>query len=258
MSIRVGTRTYFGGQKDPEFDGFEKIISLTKSTEYGSLGPYALKVPAQLFGYPRGSAIFENFWQAAKLYPYVPAHTDIYGGRYNPQVTWSHPEEMHYFDINKGEFDPVHIRPEYWAWKHKLLFNVLPVRYPVPREWRPQCMGSLVMGPEGKLILLDYIEARKQIYLEYYRKLVKIELQFKTLLSKLRSGKNLLIIEVDGPHQESLGYYKHTYGVGDDFIINNTMLATPDNLNLMLNDPKHAFGHGYALAMCLNEELSKD
>ena len=61
-------------------------------------------------------------------------------------------------------------------------------------------------------------------------------------------------MEVDGPHQESLSYYKTMYGVPDDFIIGNTMLCTQSNLDLMLNDPKHNFGHGYCLAWSLLED----
>jgi len=53
------------------------------------------------------------------------------------------------------------------------------------------------------------------------------------------------------PHQESMDYYKQTYNVSDDFIENGTMLATEENLMLMMVDPKHPFGHGYCLAMAL-------
>ena len=45
--------------------------------------------------------------------------------------------------------------------------------------------------------------------------------------------------------------YKQKYGVGNDFIQNDTMLITKDNIEIMLNDTKHPFGHGYCLAMAL-------
>ena len=64
-----------------------------------------------------------------------------------------------------------------------------------------------------------------------------------------------MIIEVDGPHQESLNYYKHTYGVSEDFIDKNTISVNENNMKIMLNDTKHPFGHGYCLAMAL---LDKD
>lgn len=45
---------------------------------------------------------------------------------------------------------------------------------------------------------------------------------------------------MDGPHEEDLQYYK-----------NNTILATKDNLTIILNDSKCPFGHGYCLASIL-------
>lgn len=41
------------------------------------------------------------------------------------------------------------------------------------------------------------------------------------------------------------------YNVDDSFIQNHTMLATKENLNIMIDDIKHPFGHGYCLAMAL-------
>jgi len=98
---------------------------------------------------------------------------------------------------------------------------------------------------------LNYIESRKILYEPLYCKLVKKEEKFKKLEKQLAAGKNLLIIEVDGPHQEDLEYYKTNYNVSDNFIENNTMLATANNLNIMMNDPKHPYGHGYCLARAL-------
>jgi hypothetical protein len=89
-------------------------------------------------------------------------------------------------------------------------------------------------------------------------KLVVKQPDFKKLLKKLKSGINLLIIEVDGPHEDHLNYYKEKYGVADDFIQNNTILVTPDNMNIMLNDDKFPFGHGYCLAMALSDVLDKE
>lgn len=123
------------------------------------------------------------------------------------------------------------------------------VRYPVEYKNMHKCLFSI---PENNINKrLNYIESRKQIYVPLYCELVKQQQKFLELKNKLINGENLLIIEVDGPHQESLSYYKNEWNVDDDFIENNTMLATEKNLNIMLNDDKHAFGHGYCLAMSL-------
>ena len=118
-------------------------------------------------------------------------------------------------------------------------------------------MYSKSWCPDGTLneTKLDYVASRKAIYVREYCKLVKKEPKFKELQKRVKKGENLMIIEVDGPHQESLDYYKVKYGVGNDFIVNNTMLINERNIKIMLNDTKHAFGHGYCLCMAL---LNKD
>ncbi len=99
--------------------------------------------------------------------------------------------------------------------------------------------------------LLNYIESRKAIYLPEYCRLVKEQQQYHDLQDMLKAGKNLLIIEVDGPIEASLPYYKEKYGVGDDFIENSTILVTVENMKILLNDPKHPWGHGFACACAL-------
>ena len=41
------------------------------------------------------------------------------------------------------------------------------------------------------------------------------------------------------------------YGVSEDFIVNDTVVANVENMKLLLNDTKANFGHGYCLAMAL-------
>jgi len=74
---------------------------------------------------------------------------------------------------------------------------------------------------------------------------------YAELKERLDGGENLLIAEVDGPKEESMPYYKENYGVDDEFIENRTILVNDENMDLMLNDTRHAFGHGYCLAMSL-------
>jgi hypothetical protein len=230
--IAVGRRVYHqGGFTDPERPGFVKIICMTPSTAYGSLSPYVLKNAE--------GCILENSWQASKVYPSVPAIRQTYS-RFDSTVIWEHPAEVH---VEDGV-----LNDKYFAWREKLRHNPYAVRYPVGMKDRHRCIGSYVPGTET---LLSYIEARKNIYVaEYYESVVSAP-QFSKLLTKLRRGDNLLIIEVDGPHQESLEYYQEKYGVDDSFIVNSTMLATVDSLTIMLEDDKHPFGHGYCLAWSL-------
>jgi len=90
-----------------------------------------------------------------------------------------------------------------------------------------------------------------------YRITLRYNEYFQKLIEKLKKGKNILIIEVDGPDQLLLPYYKQKYGVGDDFIKNGITEATDKNLNIFLNDPMRPFGHGFTIAMILKEELAR-
>ena len=233
--IRVGRCTYntSGQRTDPSYPGFTSIVVLMKGhSEWGALGPYVLKDDE--------GRILENIWQFAKMYAKVPATTQYYS-RWDRTVIWSHPAETHYKD---GV-----IKPAYWEWREKGMKNPYYVRYPVGYGNMHKCLFAIKDDdPDSRL---DYIEARKQIYIPTYIELVKKEPKFMELKNKLDSGENLLIIEVDGPHQESLGYYQEKYNVEENFIENGTMLATDENLMIMMADEKHPFGHGYCLAMAL-------
>lgn len=74
---------------------------------------------------------------------------------------------------------------------------------------------------------------------------------FYLLKNMLNQGINLLIIDVDGPHQESIPYYIKNYNVNEDFIEKDSVQVNKENMKILLNDGKHPFGHGYCLAMAL-------
>jgi len=180
----------------------------------------------------------ENIWQFSKVYSQVPYSRQTYS-RYDSTVIWEYPEEQHIMNNQ--------LTQEYVNWRNKGMYNPYAVRYPVGYNHRHACVCSITDSGER----CDYITARKKIYLPYYISLVKQTSEFHELKNMLNQGINLLIIEVDGPHQESLEYYKNKYSVSNNFIEGNTMLITPENINIMLNDDKHAFGHGYCLSMAL-------
>nr|QBK94070.1 MAG: uncharacterized protein LCPAC406_03840 [Pithovirus LCPAC406] len=242
--IRVGTRQYFKGKHvDPSFKGFKPIVVLTKSTEYGSLGPYVLR--------DEKGRIFENVWQFSKLYKTVPAIKETYS-RWDKRIIWDQQAQIHVND----EF----ITRDYLSWREKGMNCRDAIRYPVGRSFRTRatCIGSL-MNVEMKndeirlsdMKLFDYVESRKVLYLPEYCRLVKKQKQYRDLQNLLKAKVNLLIIEVDGPRESSLSYYSEKYDVYNTFIQNNTMLVTTKNLKIMLNDTKHPFGHGYCLAASL-------
>jgi len=243
--IRVGTCSFDKRKRAilPVYEGFTPIVIMTycHSNEYYTLGPYALKDDK--------GRIMENVWQFSKIYEHVPETTQHYS-TWNKTVVWSYHKEQH-IDENGN------ILPAYWEWRKLGMNREYHVRYPVGKDHMSKCIYAI---PEDNLSQkLDYVDSRRKIYIPVYCQLAKKEQTcFPELQERLKNGENLLIIEVDGPRAQSLEYYKDKYFVSDNFIENDTMLATKENLTIMAFDTKHPFGHGYCLAMALlgiDEEL---
>jgi hypothetical protein len=244
MSIRVGKRTYRGAHttESPVPPGYKKIVVMIRDDiakdEFGGLSPYNIK--------DDNGVIIENKWQFSKVYKKVAAVKMPYS-THNPKIVWEHPAEVHIDAAGN-------LTPEYFAWRAKGFASHEPIRFPAGMSMaaRSSCQYSLASKEDGSVDpaqKLDYVAGRKQIYCKEYCSSVKKHPQFKMLKDMLDAEQNLIIIEVDGPHQESLNHYKQTYGVGDDFIVNESIDVTVPNMQIMINDTKHAFGHGYCLAM---------
>lgn len=89
--------------------------------------------------------------------------------------------------------------------------NPYVVRYPVGYHYRHKCLCSFPDDEQGNVDVsrpLDYVQSLKVIYLPIYCQLAKQTKEYQELKDRLNSGENLLIIEVDGPHQESSNYYQ--------------------------------------------------
>ncbi|CAF0722364.1 unnamed protein product [Didymodactylos carnosus] len=247
--IRVGRRLYEKGFWDPMVPGYKNIVVLmpgspiqTDELNYGMLGPYSLKNDRE--------QIMENVWQFSRIWKQVPKTTQYYP-RKRHIITWNHSAEIHMNDNQE-------LTNAYWNWREKGMNNKYFVRWPTGGKNMEEiqfAFRSEDVQPHTTIIpndyRLSYIESRKKIYLPVYTSLVKKHPKFQELVNYHRSGENLLIIEVDGPHEESLPYYKNKYDVNDTFIENHTMLMTLENNKIMINDDKHPWGHGYALAMAV-------
>lgn len=220
--IRVGSIV---DSKHPQYKDFIPIVVLTKSSKYGSLGPYCLR--------NEKGQILENVWQFSKIYEKVP-YSRRCKSRYDFTVIWQHPTEIHM--ING------YPTPEYWNWRNKGMNAQEAIRYPVGINGRHKCLACLWETEPGKWEYLNYLESRKKIYWSIYRDAVRKQLDFYKLKQMLQEGKNLLIIEVDGP--------KNGCDISS-LVCDDTVLITRDILKLALNDLKYSFGHGYCLAAAL-------
>lgn len=241
--VRVARMANGMKAKDMKIEGFKSIVCLTKSTAYGDLSPYDL--------WDEQGRNMENVWQFSKLYPTVPKTTQR-RSRFDQTVIWEWPEETHVKVLNQetGEWT---VTPEYLAWRKAGMNAKEAIRYPVGHNHRHTCKCAFAENPDGTINPqpLDYVQSRKLIYLPLYTRLVQKKDRFHKLRQEWLSGTNLLIIEVDGPHSESLSYYQQTYGVPENWIEHHSIECSKVNMEIMLNDPKHAFGHGYCLALAI-------
>lgn len=235
--IRVGTRK---GDHDPSFEGFIPIVCLTKSTAYGALGPYALK--------DENGELIENAWQKSKVLKNIPKSVQR-RSRFDPTIIWN-------YKAFQGVDSQGNLTPDWFEWSAKLGKANDPVRYPLTYDpkIRAQTLGCYSVSHCARPhidCLLDIPNARKKIYFAKYIPAAKKDPLYNRLNKMLDQGKNLLLIDIDGAREESLDYYKRKYGVGDDFIQNDTILITRQNLEIMLNDPKHSVGHCFGLSGAL-------
>lgn len=233
--IRVGRKI---GNNNPHYNGYIVIPVVMKShSKYWPLSPYYLK--------NEEGQIMENIWQFSKVYKEVPFSKERYS-RFDNKIIWEHPSEIHVDELEE-------LTEKYFNWRNKGFNNEYAVRYPVGYNFRHKTLYSFHNNEK-----LNYIESRKKLYFELYCDLVKKEKLFNELKEKLMKGYNLLIVDVDGPHQESLEYYIKNYNVNENFIDSDSIIINKENMKILLNDEKHPFGHGYCLAMALLEMTIDD
>ena len=203
-------------------------------SKFFTLSPYYLKTDGLEEQVNDGGVLFENFWQGSKVWPTyydikVWAHPNLEG---NPKHLW-----FSYKCANgigsETHFDGNSVQPQYFEWRREIFSCKRPVRYPNGRGRRNQVVFTLLQTKDGSNERLDYITARKRIYVQEYGRLVRQLPEFWDLCEIVcEDGKNLVICEVDVPQ--------------------STQMTIP-LLEALVEDPKVCFGHG----LCLAWELLK-
>ena len=227
--------------------GYHAVPALSWHTKepYHVFSPFYLRTDGLEQQHNAGGIIFENFWQGSKVYPSVDT-TEIYSNRFRKgkpifkyQTTNGQTEK--HIDNNK-------ILPDYWRWRQQLWMCPSAVRYPVGRTARKNCAFSLLRQSDGTEKRLDYLESRKQIYGAEYKRLIRKLPEYQTLLNRLRAGEKLCIFEIDVPAPSKKGAYGHNCHDG-------YYVATPENLDILINDPSEPCGHGIFLAQAFFEDF---
>lgn len=161
--------------------------------------------------------IFENLWQGSKIYPKVNSQRQVVNG----QVIWEHPSEVH---IDRSDT----ITEAYWNWRNKLFASGHAVRYPNGYKGRRDCRCSVLLDERtGTIECLDYINARKRIYVQNYATLVQKTEAYRVLQILIGTGHNLCFTDIDCPE---------------------SIIVNQDSYDRHLNDDKHPFGHTWILA----------
>lgn len=168
MSKSIKSHTYMIkiiGPRDTKEPG--TINTTSNSTAYWSRGlsPFTLG-PVALYG-SHTARIFENAWQFAKLYP---EHADPNG----------HPTNA------------------YWSWAQNGWNSTTAFRYPAGKGRKPLC--SLWNGDR-----LDYIEARRLIYIPLYQHAVKQTTAYQKLERLYRERGQITLFDFDGYDHRRLG-----------------------------------------------------
>jgi hypothetical protein len=237
--------------KPVSLENFE-IINVLKwcNSKWKNLCPYLLKTDGKEICSNSGGILFENFYQGCKVYDIVYKN-EVYPSRYhmnNPKYLWWK------FEPNTPSGDVIlqnnSINYElYFRWRNSLWECNNPIRYPNKIHRRKNTQFALCIDKEGNEHRLDYITTRKQIYVKEYIRLIKQLPEYKTLLDKLKNGKNIMICEMDVPSKDKKGEY------GKDCDVNNICYLSIEKLEILLNDTNEAFGHGLCLAYSLLQDI---
>lgn len=229
---QVRVAKYFPRKPQVKMADFRNILIHTSGKNLGGdLSPYVLK--------DENGQLLENVWQFAKLYPEVSSQL-IPISHYRPKVIiWAHPSERHVGEDNEPTI-------AYWDWRKKGMANGYAVRYPNGFHGRNLCLCHIWPGEKDGYERLGYVEARKRIYCGEYVRLAPKTSHFRRLQEMLRSGVNLLILEVDGP-DPTLQFppYDRISRAHPGLLIDEEVIR------MLINDIRKPFGHGYVVASLL-------
>ena len=173
-----------------KLEGYGIVVNTTSRSpnqQHRQLSPFYLG-PCELYG-GYSSKNMENAWQFAKVYR---EHADENG-------------------------DPTE---DYWRWAENGWNDSRAHRYPMGKGKVP--MYSLWKGRK-----LDYIEARKEIYIPLYAKAVLKTEAYRVLKSTYESGQTIALKDFDGYYRKDKSWEE------------------------VINDPSRKMGHAFVLAMLL-------
>ena len=251
---KIRIRSFYTGSTLPNVTSYENIQAWSGGTEpWKQLSPFVIG-PVVLEG---GEKIvvaenFENLWQGLKVYEKVDAQNTW---------QWKWPAEVHVEGNDKLPNEAWH------KWHNALLKTRHAVRRPNGRAvplyaWWPRRLWRGEPTPKDKgdsttttttHVKLGVIEARKQIYIPYLQELYRKHPAYQSLLTKVKSGVNIIILEPDGPPSM---FYPTGLEVDLNMLVHLQGVTELNQLpGLNTSSKKYVpYGHGYVIALCLLED----
>lgn len=206
------------GRSYPVVEGFENIPAWSRGKgEWKELSPFYIS-------FSNGTK-FENWYQSFKVWEKVDKQN---------KKDWKWPAETH---VDK-DGNP---NSNWYAWHEALVNHDLPVRRPNGKAI------PLYSFWEGKK--LGIVEARKQIYISYLKQLYRAHPVYQKLLAKVREGKNVMIIEPDGPYLDA-----YPEGLEVDLSTLYNLIEVTNYAKEGYPEKYRPYGHGNVISMCLLED----
>ncbi len=229
-------------------DQIEVVILHTSSKGYGKLSPFNLK--------DENGRLIINDCEFSKVFDFVLEQRQLLNKKIPKSPwRWQHHEEKHWVSGM--------VTTDYWTWREKGLNNHFPVMWPNGPAHSGKHIGYMVettasdnaitcihptTGVPYKFI--KRLEGRKQVLAKLYRRLCPTHPVFLALMDILRSGKDILILEQDGP---KTFWYVNTPLEPAISPHNSLLISRKETIDYLINDHKHGFGHGYVIAALLND-----
>lgn len=213
--------------------------SHVNGSKYHVFSPYFLKTDGQETQFNEGNVLFENFWQGSKLWPVIYdceiwAHPNLRG---HSKHLWFKYTCSNGLGYERHLVDDV-VQLEYYKWREAIFKCKKPIRYPNGFIRKSQVAFSLLINEDGTEKRLDYIEARKNIYINEYCRLIRKLPEFDSLKKYLEQDDvTLTICEIDVPDNETMSIEK---------------------LENLANNKNITFGHGLCLAWELLKSLIEE
>lgn len=273
-------------EKDLILDGFIFIDVLKwDRSKWAELCPYKLRTDGEEWASNPGGILFENFYQGLKVYPKIypiKVYPSQYQKNNDKYLMWEYktvsgegdelyPSYKKYREKQEKEgmlfLEGINLE-YYYRWRNSLWQCDRPIRYPNHYNHKGEVLFSLIENNKedekehkredekeekeenytSYKFLMGYIDARKEVYVKEYKRLVRKTVEYKKLLSYLKEGKKLCISEIDVPDSSKRGYY-------GEFARGKFCGISKERLEILLEDSSEAFGHGLALCMALLEDM---